>query len=609
MISITLPQWLTLTSLPPLGIIAVTLVIGYVLFEVAFFFHYEWQLVPRANRISSRPPAPYRDYSNVEDRGKLLLRILDRLGERIPARGDNINDAQNITDKKVDAASDIYYNFIESWFQKKREDVHYEKFSEQFDMATLDGGLCPPPPAMMRMAWSSLGRNASTDDDSNKSSRSSDSLLALDGESSNGESDNIMQKKECNDIANDNETINHEKKKLNTDRIQKGNMNDFLSWAFFGVPFSAVQSTPSVQTALDDLYIILQTRTGLSFEPGSNPNYKPRSFTFEEVKSMYRPFFVYASVALMRMIANCILFVMGFRQYSCKRGLVYWHRPAKQRRGGPPIGSPFLFFHGIAPGGYAPYLPMIFFGILKDQLSHQYRDVFLFENKPVSYALCFEALSEEDTIQGVLEAIQTHLASSPSGNSLTLCGHSFGSCQLTWMSKAPEIKNRIRALILIDPVTILLSEPDVVVNFLYTRHELEDSRGNSNSWSGRLIRFFNETKIQLVASSEMFIEYYLRRNFAWYNSEIWLQDIPNDVNVVVCLAERDEIVNTSKIEMHLACHNSRVSREVSERISSDGPLIETIIWKDVGHAHCVSNPERWSDIHHALRKIESQTQK
>ena len=91
------------------------------------------------------------------------------------------------------------------------------------------------------------------------------------------------------------------------------------AWAFFGVPFSKVQSNLPMQQALN----------------------------------------------------NC----------HGKR-LRYWHRPAKQQVGG---GSPFLFFHGM------------------------WNNVFLFENKPISYALCFDALSEEGIMYGVLEAIHQHL--------------------------------------------------------------------------------------------------------------------------------------------------------------------------------------------------------
>ncbi|KAL7539122.1 hypothetical protein ACHAWF_006308 [Thalassiosira exigua] len=588
---------------------AATVVVVYLAFELGFFYHYHRHLVPRANRISEGPPAPYRDYPRTEDRAKLLVRILDRLIEHMrysdtekkynndTKSGHDNNDYGNSKEKgpeDLSCISSYVYGFIESWFEKRRDDGPYERFSEEFDRATLDVGLCPPPPAMMRL----LGGRSSGGDENESSS---DSLVVLGGGlsevRSNSDSDRVSG--ECTGVKH-NATKKHDGSKPDdAGRIRKGNMDEFLSWAFFGVRFSAVQLNPSMLAALDNFYAILETKVGLTFEPGTSPDYRPRAFTFEEIKSLYRPYSVYASVALMRAFANCVLYVMGFRHYTCQRGLRYWHRPARRRPMERVADPPFLFFHGIAPGGHAPYLPMLFLGVLRGPLSHWDRDVFFFENRAISYALCFDSLSEDDTVHGVSEAVRQHLDDA-TGRNLTLCGHSFGSCQLTWMMKSPEIEKRVRSLILLDPVSILLSEPDVIVNFLYTRQQIDDDYARSNSMTGRVIRFLNETKIHLVASSEMFIEHYLRRSFAWYNSEIWLEDIRRDVKVLACLAEHDEIVNTQKIERELAFHNVKLSRE-----GCDAAFVQKIIWRNVGHAHCISNPERWLDVHHAMRKMES----
>jgi pimeloyl-ACP methyl ester carboxylesterase len=376
--------------------------------------------------------------------------------------------------------------------------------------------------------------------------------------------------------------------------LQKDNMDEFLSWAFFGVHYSTIQSSSDMLKALNEFYQTLESEACLTFEPGKNVNFTPRCFTFEKVNSLYRPYCVYAGVALMRMAANIILTIIGFQQYTCERGMRYWHRAAKSY----PNESPFLFFHGIAPGGHAPYLPMIFLGLLREDSSR--RDIFFFENKPVSYLMCFDAVSEEDSVHGILEAVNRHLGSKSTRN-LTLCGHSLGSCQLTLMVKSPHLRDRIQTLILIDPVSILLSEPDVMINFLYTRRESEELEDKSNSWARKLIRFFHESKIHLVASSELFIENYLRRNFAWYNSELWLADIPNECKVLVCLSEHDEIVNSTKVDREISEHNNLVR---SQKINSVGPVIEKLMWKSVGHAHCITHPDRWMDIRDAICKLK-----
>merc|ERR1711862_925073 len=113
---------------------------------------------------------------------------------------------------------------------------------------------------------------------------------------------------------------------------------------------------------------------------------------------------VYAGVDLMRRTINAVLYLLGFRRYGCERGLVYWYRDARDNNKKDDV-STFLYFHGIAPGGHAPYVPMLLLGILTGRQSWKNRNVFLFENRPISYALCFDALTEDDTVHGVQEAI------------------------------------------------------------------------------------------------------------------------------------------------------------------------------------------------------------
>ena len=526
-----------------------TIFTGYIVFEILFFFHYHRNLISFANRICrSRPPAPYRDYKNVGERVKLMSRILDRLEEHYELTK---------TSKEVTPKSEVYYNFIQSWFCKKKDkDVKYERFSEQLDLTTLDVGLCPP----LSLSSYSFGAMSVSDDDGLSSS---DSLPQL---------------------------VHNSKKRNNTypGVLCRENMDEFLTWAFFGVDLATVESDTEMKEALEHFYKVLDSKAGLQFGPGRNAHFTPRWFTFEEVRSLYRPYAVYAVIALLQFFAKCVLYVIGFRQYTCEKGLSYWHRTATNPRH---CDSPFLFFHGIAPGGYAFYLPMVLRGLLRGK-SHQ-RDIFFFENKPISFSLCFEALSEEDTVHGVLEAVNQHL-DSVRANNLTLCGHSFGSFQLTWMINSPQLQRRIQTMVLVDPVSILLHEPDVVVNFLYARHQDGDDSYIEKPCTtlGKLVQFLHESKIRLVASSELFVEHYLRRNFAWYNSELWLDDIPTDVNVLVCLAKNDEITNVKKIEREL--------------LSKKRSNMHKIVWEDVGHAHCISNPDSWAEIRNAMSELESQ---
>ena len=92
----------------------------------------------------------------------------------------------------------------------------------------------------------------------------------------------------------------------------------------------------------------------------------------------------------------------------------------------------------------------------------------------------------------------------------------------------------------------------------------------------------------MVASSELFTEYYLRRHFAWYNSELYVEDV--NCPLLVCLSGRDNIVNSTKVIQEIQRHNKK-----------DHKLV---YWEDVGHAACVTSPEKWRQIKRIMLEQE-----
>ena len=122
-----------------------------------------------------------------------------------------------------------------------------------------------------------------------------------------------------------------------------------------------------------------------------------------------------------------------------------------------------------------------------------------------------------------------------------LMGHSFGSVLCTWVVRAmPE---RVGQLVLLDPVSLLLSDPDIICNFVCERRFWE-------SLSSSLMHF--------VASTEVFVEWYLRHHFFFHNDELWLDgsneasgNVPDHVKVMVCLAKNDANFNTESVKDYI----------------------------------------------------------
>ena len=484
--------------------------------EIIFVFVCYLWIIPKANSIID--PAPYRDYGR--DRHKLLLRILQRIERN--CRSNN-EDAQQAVLRTLHA-----------WFHTTRNPMFIDDEDsrlpgdEKIALQTVSQDLRSTSPP------SSSPENSDEDEDEkNQSPRPS--MVGI----------KRTEPSAC---------------------LYKEEMDIFLSWAFFGKELSALVDWE--QQELERLYEVLEHRHQISFPshlttPSHDLLYKckPRVMSLEPLKAIHRPLLVYVFVAIVKILGGIILRLYGYRRFVASTGLVVWHKPAID--GSRASLLPMMFFHGIAPTGLILYLPMLLgvFAVEPD------RPIFLIENHSISCTLDLNlnALSEQETVDGMMEILTRF---EMQNSDFSLVGHSFGSCPITWLLASQRLPN-VRQVVLLDPVAILLSEHDVMVNFLYAE-ELD--------------------KIRMLASSELFTEYYLRRHFAWYNSELWLDThIDKErCHLLICLAEQDEIINAPKVR-----------RETLQQ-----SVGELIYWQNVGHGHCITSPEKWKQVKSAMLEQE-----
>lgn len=475
-------------------------------------------------------PIPYRDYG--EDKRKLMLRIMLRIEEMCAiTKGDEKQTMKT---------------FLTEWFHvdvKTRRTTSRTMKSKAVSSCETPGVACTP--------------SSSPDNSDDDKSSSSESNVCPEKSS---RSKKIVTGSD-DDNSNDNKEI----------QLFRQEMDRFFAWAFYGKFHSKLK--PDELRELDRIYQELEDRHDLFFPVRTDQEKhiqygQPRCMTLEKVNAMYRPLLVYLLVYAMKIGGGVLLRIMGFRRMVASTGLVAWYRPGKKNDELASSSSsssssflPMLFFHGIAPGGVNLYLPMLFFGLVTEPE----RPVFLFENRSISCAIDFHPLTEEQTVDGVVEVLRK--CDNTDQKDLSLVGHSFGSCLITWLLASKRLPN-VKQVVLMDPVSILLSEPDVMVNFLYAE-ELD--------------------KIRMVASSELFTEYYLRRHFAWYNSELWLEDV--ECPMLIGLSEKDEILNAMKVKQEV------------ERHAKSAKLV---YWKDVGHGACIQSPAKWRQLKQHMLEQELQ---
>jgi len=545
------------------GILTSTAVLTYVASELIFLVLFYLYLLPRANRTKANEIEEYRDFPG-RTRSKLLDRTIDRLQNECTQNGKPF-----LT--RVE-------QFLGEWFQV---------------CGNIEG----------------TGEGASI-------SRAADTSLRETSGSSSSSTDT--------DSSSEDEwqTID----KPNSPFLRRGDTDIFFAWAFFGKPYDALVGWEREE--LNGMYDTLSKRTGMRFDQqGTTPGIRPMRLTLDEVRATYRPLFVYGIFASLNVFASLVLLCCGFLPYKSRSGLTYWHREG-QKDTATSANMPLLFNHGIAPGGLALYLPMLLYGFgpfCKDSFCCN-RDMILFENQPISFRPCFSFVDEDAFVAGVHEAMEKCLDSEQLAKvGVTVMGHSFGSCQITWMLRNEDIRRHVRQVLLIDPVSILLSEPDVMTNFLYagrepsvsfvealrpialfplyyvldllrpatkSREKSASFRSYSSLSTGKAAVSGKYNKIRMV-QSELWIEHYLRRNFAWYNSELWLdQHIPPHADVIIAISGSDEILSPSKV-------HAEAMRYKRENADQD---VKVIYWPGAGHAYAIPRPWTWTQIRAQMKK-------
>lgn len=347
--------------------------------------------------------------------------------------------------------------------------------------------------------------------------------------------------------------------------IPKVDVDKLFVWSMFEKEVEDM--TPDESKELELVYEGFREISRIQFESGPS-RFNPKRLSFDDVSALHRPLIVYIIVETLMFMMGIFLRIKGFERVKASRangGLAGWYRPARTNQAKDLL--PLVFFHGIAPGGLFFYIPLAVYGLASDD-----RACFLFENRNISCCLGFRAVAEVDTVNGVKEILNRFC---PADQPVIVCGHSFGTIPATWLVADPSFCDRVRLLTLLDPAALLVSESYLMSKFLYSEKGM--SRG-----------------ARIVSGSELFTVHYLRRSFWWYNSELWMDELPDSVQVLVSLADRDEILNTKGLQDHIE-HFCKPAL---------GDRLKVFHWEDTGHAGVVLSAERWTAIKQAMLQQE-----
>jgi pimeloyl-ACP methyl ester carboxylesterase len=320
------------------------------------------------------------------------------------------------------------------------------------------------------------------------------------------------------------------------DDIYKDNFRSFLAWAMFGKNLEDL--TEKDGKNINEVYDYAAHLCPVvhTLKPGFNPVVKHCAMTLEPIPVIHRPLLLYVLANLMEAASNTIfLRACGFQNLELN-GMTYWYKKqgpvdsaTSSRNTTSSTGSePVVFFHGISTG-WSMYLHLAKSMsknrtlILVDLDAIKIKSMRFHMPTPQHFCECFNTMLDRHHIEKV-----------------SLIGHSFGSITAGWV--VTRCSERISHLTLIDPVSMLLAFPEVAYSFLY-----------------RPPTSLIEWIIHVVASRELTVSHALHRHFWWYNNNLWLEDVPPHIGVVVGLAQCDEVTNPVALEEYVGnCQNKRI---------------------------------------------------
>lgn len=360
--------------------------------------------------------------------------------------------------------------------------------------------------------------------------------------------------------------------------IKRDNVRDFMLWAFFDRDGEEdARGTDDIEDELEEYVEKTEKLLDRPLEPGRGQARHMR-LTFDVVPTRYRGLLWYMAVAVVDSATHVRMLWRHFQFHSVplRRShilhvfpprplaalglsknkspsdqLSYWYRPASA----PESTLPIVFVHGIGIGMY-PYVD--FLAALPSTSA-----VLAIEILPISMRLTRANILAKPEFLHHFNEILRHL----NIDRFVLIGHSYGSVLSGHVLRDPELGDRVEAVVLVDPVCLLLHLPDVAYNFTRRRPK------RANEW-----------QLWYMASMDPGIALVLGRHFFWRENIVWKEELVSRLRhgsnrkAAVCLAERDLIVDTNNVGRYLL-HNeglTELGKCTVEKMVDDEKLLEAM---------------------------------
>ena len=346
--------------------------------------------------------------------------------------------------------------------------------------------------------------------------------------------------------------------------VRRENVKEFLRWAILdsgdaesvnkpqpshanGLASEADPLIPSRPAEddeeLEEYVALIEQKFDRSFAPGRG-SAKCLRLNVDAVDMRYRPVLWYLIVWIVDTVTSVQLFYNGFRFFraphnfpslpavfpprptqalsphiSSSSTLTYWLRPHTSQN-----HRPVVFLHGI---GIGLWTYTSFFASLDPSIG-----VLALELLPISFRL---TPSFPPRARFLAELSQILSSLGPEWRNFVLTTHSYGSVLATHIIHDPALAPRVGAILMVDPVSLLLHLPDVAYNF-----------------TARIPRRANEWELWYFASKDMMVAHTLHRGFFWKENLVWKEELEEGGRkVTVALAGQDQILPSATVRDYL----------------------------------------------------------
>ncbi|KAJ3409471.1 hypothetical protein HDV05_004434 [Chytridiales sp. JEL 0842] len=294
--------------------------------------------------------------------------------------------------------------------------------------------------------------------------------------------------------------------------LKRGNIEDWLSWAFFTYPsideLSKSEFGAELMEELHSMVDDMEDAYGISFPPGLSTEIGSVKLNYNEIEAYAKPLIFYVVVYLLESICGLYLRVLGFDKYS----------QGEARFAGRTAENPATTYWCWIP----------------DSKEKGGRDVINTKEVPLVMRLVDYVPSMQQTVAEVEDMLQNH-----GYTQAHIVGHSLGTAYCSWMVKHSKI---VKSCVLLDPIVFMTYHPSLAYNFVH-RHPGKN-----------VIARANEFLMHWIVSRELYISHYIGRNFHWHQNVLWPEQLPKKHYVVV--GRGDNLIDGNSIAHYLKAHGT-----------------------------------------------------